>query len=357
MNAAIAEERLRRQLLTHAGLRRPAEVVSWFGAMQAQEYEAAKWALGLRLRDDVVSADVERALQEGQILRTHVMRPTWHFVAAADIRWLLELTAPAVQRRMLPYDRQLELNGRTFAHALRVIERALGDDGVLTRKELGERLQRAGRPMTGQRLAHVAMHAELEAVICSGPRRGKQSTYALLAERAPNAARMSRDEALATLAQRFWRSHGPATIRDFTWWSGLTAADGKRAVDMIKARRAEIDGRTYWTAGGEPRAAARDVLAHLLPIYDEYLVAYQDRHAVPHIPRVSGTGPTFVTFQYVWILGGQVAGTWRATRAPRGVRLELIPRRRISRQEREAVTAAVRRYEAFLSTPVTFSIG
>jgi hypothetical protein len=356
MNAAIAAERLRRQLLMGAGLRRPADVVAWFGAMQAQEYEHAKWALGLRLRDGIVAADIERAFQDGHILRTHVLRPTWHFVTPSDIRWLLELTGPRIQRRMAVYNGHLGLAARTFARALRVMERALRDGRFLTRGELGERLQRAGLPLTSMQLAHVAMHAEVEGVICSGPRRGKQFTYALLAERAPNASRLPRDEALAALGRRFFRSHGPATIRDFVWWSGLSTADARRSLEIIDGRREEVDGRMYWTCDREPRGAMRDHLAHLLPIYDEYVVAYRDRLAVP--PRPQTTGPTkpWSTFQHALVIAGQVAGTWRLERGPQSVQLDAVSVRRVTRPERAALAQAVRRYEAFLSTPVSFSL-
>ncbi len=356
MNAAIAAERLRRQLLTRAGRRRPADVVAWFGAMQAQEYEHAKWALGLRLQDGLVDADIESAFQDGSILRTHVMRPTWHFVTPADIRWLLELTAPRVQRRMAVYNGHLGLDARTFARALRVFERALRDGRFLTRAELGERLQRAGLPITSMQLAHVAMHAELEGVICSGPRRGKQFTYALLAERAPNASRLPRDEALAALGRRFFRSHGPATIRDFVWWSGLSTADARRSLDIIDGRHEDVDGRTYWTCDREPRGATRDQLAHLLPIYDEYVVAYRDRLAVLPGPRTTASTRPWTTFQHALVIAGQVAGTWRLGRGPQGVVLDAISLRRVTRPERAALAQAVRRYEAFLSTPVAFSL-
>jgi len=353
---SIAERRLRRQILTSAPLRKPEEVVAWFGAVQAQEYEPAQWALGLRIHDGVAAADVERAFEEGRILRTHVMRPTWHFVASADIRWLLELTAPCVHRRMAPYDGQLGLEARTFTRALRVFERALGEGGFLTRFELGERLQRAGLPMTSIHLAHVAMHAELERVICSGPRRGKQFTYALFAERAPNAPSLARDEALATLARRYFTSHGPATIRDFGWWAGLAAADAKRAVDMIKAKREDVDGRVYWTCAREPRDATRHQRAHLLPIYDEYLIAYRDRHAVPHGLSTMGGARRFATFQHALVIDGQVAGTWRPERRANGVLVNATAVRRLTRPERAAVDDAARRYGRFLGMPVALSI-
>jgi hypothetical protein len=186
---------------------------------------------------------------------------------------------------MSTYNRQLGLDARALVRASAIIERAIGDEQFLTRRELGERLQRRRLTLDGIRLALMTMHAELEGIICSGPRRGKRSTYALVAERAPKAKRLSRDEALATLAKRFFRSHGPATVRDFVWWSGLTKADAKRALEMNRARKQEVDGRTYWTLGQTtPPRRVHETAAHLLPIYDEFLVAYRDREAVPHGP-------------------------------------------------------------------------
>ena len=329
MNPEIAARRLLNHRLTGAALSRPADVVAWYGAVQAQEYEPAKWALALRMPDGSVDADVERAFETGRILRTHVMRPTWHFVTPADIRWMLELTAPRVHRVMSTYNRQLGLDARTLVRASAIIERAIGDEQFLTRRELGERLQRRRLTLDGVRLAQLTMHAELEGIICSGPRRGKQSTYALVAERAPKAKRLSRDEALATLASRFFRSHGPATVRDFVWWSGLTTADAKRALEMNRARKEEVDGRTYWTIGqmtspplpllvpgvGGQGWSPRKT-AHLLPIYDEFLVAYRDREAVPHGPTTVASGPrASVTFQHALAIAGQVAGTWRRQRS------------------------------------------
>ena len=357
MSATIAARRLRNQHITSPGLHRPADVVAWFGAMQAQEYEPAKWAVGLRLGDGAVQTKVQRAFDEGRILRTHVMRPTWHFVTPADIRWLLELTAPRVHRILSYYNRELELDARTLTRCAGVIERALGDGDHLTRAELAARLHGAGLPIAGLRLGRVVMHAELEGLICSGRRRDRQFTYALFSERAPNACRLSRDEALATLGRRFFRSHGPATIRDFAWWSGLTVADGKRATEMIRARREVMDGLTYWTAGQPPRGTARDQQVHLLPIYDEYLVAYRDRKAVPHGPStIASSSTASVTFQHALVIAGQVAGTWRLARSATGVAIRGVPLRRLTSTERRALTAAVQRYEDFLGLAVTLTI-
>lgn len=357
MTVAVADRRLQNHRLTRTGFRQAADVVAWFGAMQAQEYAHAKWAIGLRMPDGTAGTVVERAFDEGRILRTHVMRSTWHFVTAADIRWLLGLTAPRVHRNMASHNRTLELDARTLTRGAGVIERALGDGRHLTRAELGTALQRAGLPMTGPRLANMAMHAELEGVICSGPRRGKQMTYALVAERAPEARPLPRDEALATLASRFFTSHGPATIRDFVWWSGLTSADARRGLEMIKARREDVGDRTYWTSPA-PRGAAREQAIHLLPIYDEYLVAYRDRDAVPHgPPRLRSEPRGSIIFQHALVLEGQVGGTWRPTRSARGVQVHVVPLRRLSSAHRAALTAAVGRYQRFLGAPVDFTVG
>jgi len=357
MNAAIARRRLHNQCITRAGLRQPADVIGWMGAVQAQEYAAAKWALGLRLQDGAVDVEIERAFEEGRFLRTHLMRPTWHFVTPMDIRWLTELTAPRVHRVLSSYNRTLELDAALLVRGTAVLERALRDRHYLTRNELGECLRHAGLTLDGVRLARLMMYAELEGVVCSGPRRGKQFTYALVAERAPEALRLSRDEALATLSRRYFGSHGPATIRDFVWWSGLTTADARRGLDMNKAGREQVGNRTYWTIGPTPRGATRDCLVHLLPIYDEYLVAYRDREAVPHGPSVIGSGSgNPVNFQHALVIAGQVAGTWRTTRRSAAVLMDTVPLRRLTGPERRALGEAVHRYERFLGVPTELSI-
>ena len=195
----VVTERLRRQGLSRPIHRTPEEVVAWFGAMQAQEYEPATWAIGLRMKGDPVSTDVERAVDDGRVVRTHVMRPTWHFVSRADIRWLLQLTAPRVHQAMSGYRRKLELDARVLVRCCTLFERALDGRRFLLRAELAERLARAKLPMTGVRLAMAVMYAELEGVICSGPRRDRKFTYANLGDRAPSAAPFDRDQALAEL--------------------------------------------------------------------------------------------------------------------------------------------------------------
>ena len=324
--------------------------------MQAQEYEPAKWALGLRMRDGV-EAEVERALEEGRILRTHVMRPTWHFVSAADIRWLQRLTAPRVQRMVAPQNRRLELDAATLRRATVIFERSLRDRQYLTRAELSERLGRAGLTMSGQRLAHAAMHAELECVICSGPRRGKQQTYALVAERAPAARELSRDEALEELTRRYFRSHGPATVRDFVWWSGLSTADARRGLQMVGATCHEVDGYSYWTTPpGRAGECPRD-RAHLLPIYDEYVVAYRDRALVPHgPPEIASSAGHTVTFRHALVSAGAIVGTWELARTSASHSISVTPLRPLTAQERRGVLEAAAGYGRFAGVPVAAAI-
>jgi hypothetical protein len=353
VNKSIADLRLDNQRITRAGPRSPAKIVAWLGAVQAQEYGPAKWSLGLRLPSGVNDGAIERAIDRGKILRTHVLRPTWHFVTPADIRWMLELTAPQVHRTMSTYDRQMGLDARVMNRATGIIERALGREQYLTRLELGAHLERAGLPGKAQHLAHIAMHAELEGVICSGPRRGKQSTYALLADRAPDARRLSRDEALAELTRRYFRSHGPATVRDFAWWSGLRTREAKRGVEMNRTKSQEVDGIRYWTiGGGRARNSPRKARVHILPIYDEYLVAYRDRHAVPHSIYSAWT----TSIRHALVIGGQIAGTWRTIFRARGVVVEVEARRALTAGERLELTRAAGRYRRFVGVPVSLSV-
>ena len=351
---SIVQQRMANQRITRNELRDPARLVSWLGAVQAQEFGPAKWGLGLRLGPGITDAKMQHAFDAGRILRTHVMRPTWHFVTPKDIRWMLELTAPNVHRRMATYDRQLGLNAPMFNRAGKICERVLSDGNFLTRQEVGAHLARAGLPGKGWHAGHIMLYLELEGVVCSGPRRLKQSTYALLDERAPSARRLPRDDALGELARRYFQSHGPATLRDFVWWSGLPTPDAKRGLEMIQAVEMKVDGTTYWTLGtpGRPRRS----LVHLLPIYDEYLVAYRDRHAVPHeSAMVRSQRGGYVQFQHALVIGGQVTGTWRAKAGDDRVDVAVIPRRRLTPTERKAMRQTLTRYERFLGVPVSLA--
>lgn len=326
----------------------------WMGALQAQEYADAKWALALRMRH-ASDASIERAFAAGRILRTHVLRPTWHFVTPADIRWMLALTGPRISTAMASYNRRLDLDAAVFRRSRRAFERALRGPAQLTRQELKAVLLRAGiEPGTAQRLAHIVMQAELDGVICSGARRGRQFTYALLDERVPTARSLSRDESLAELTRRYFFSHGPAQAQDFSWWSGLTAADTRAGLEMVASElaREQVNGRVYWFRPERGLRAASPA-AHLLPLYDEYLIAYRDRSAAldaERWQRLVARDPFIAPI----IVDGVVVGGWRRRLEKNGVTISIAPFSRFGAQARRAVAASARRYAAFFELNALF---
>lgn len=352
-NLDIINRRLNNQHLVGTPLEKPEEVVAWQGAVQAQDYAGAKWALGQRLRaaDDAV---VERAFNEGEILRTHVMRPTWHFVAPADIRWLLALTAPRVNIVNGTMYRQLELDEALFARSNQAIAEALTGGTYLTRAELGEVLAQAGIIAEGLRLGYIVHRAELDAVICSGPRRGKQFTYALLDERAPQAKVLERDEALAELTRRYFTSHGPALPQDFAWWSGLTLTDVRAGLDMVKdsLRQETLSGQTCWFSPNRPVLQAPSPAAYLLPNYDEYLVSYRNsRHAIEP-EYLALFYARNVVFSHFVLVDGRVVGSWRRDFEKKTVIITVKLFETLSEAQTQALVAAADRYGSFLGLPV-----
>jgi hypothetical protein len=351
----IAHQRLHNQHLSSPKFKRPADVVKCLGAVQAQDYYGAKWALAQRMQSGTDDA-IEKAFAEGAILRTHVMRPTWHFVTPADIRWLLRLTAPRVNARNGYHYRKLELDDAVFRRSNKALASALRGGKQLTREELRAALQRAGIAANDLlRFIHLLIRAELDGVICSGARKGKQFTYALLDERAPKTSGLSPDEALAELTRRYFTSHGPATLQDFVWWSGLTATDARRGVEMVQRHvvKEVIAGRAYWLSSSTSavRRAAR--VAYLLPAYDEYFVAYKDRSAALESTSSKQAASGNPVFNSAVVIGGRIVGGWRPTFEKSAVIITVRAFRSFSKAEKQAVTVAAHRYGAFLGmTPV-----
>ena len=350
-NLKIAQQRLHNQHLSRAGFETPDEVVKWFGAVQAQEYALAKWALGLRMQQ-ATDEDLEQAFTEGIILRTHIMRPTWHFVTPEDIRWIQALTAPRVNVVNGSMYRQLELDERLFWRSNEVMVKALEGGKQLTRSELGLALEQAGIVATGIRLGYIIHRAELEALVCSGARRGKQLTYALVAERAPQAKTLPRDEALAELTRRYFMSHGPAQAQDFVWWSGLTAAEAKTGLEMVKSELSQevIEGRTYWCSPAITPAPLVSPMAYLLPAYDEYTVAYKDRSAV--LEPVLAESMKMEILNPAIVINGRVVGTWKRSLEKEMVTLRPNLFGPLEPAETQALAEAAQRYERFLGMSV-----
>ena len=359
MTFDIASYRLRNQRLSQTGLKNPVEVVSWFGAVQAQDFAGAKWAIGLRT-SGLTEADVERAFSDGSILRTHVLRPTWHFVTPRDIRWLLKLSAPRVRALLAYNDRQLELNKPVITKSNAVLAKTLQGGKQLTRDELGATLQRNKVPTNGLRLTQLMIHAELDAVICSGPRRGKQFTYALLEERVPQAQMLEHQEAVVMLTKKYFTGHGPATLKDFIWWSGLSAADARLGLEAIKSEfeHEVLDGETYWFVASENQTKKPGARAYFLPNYDEYTVGYTNRSAVfdiSHTSKLDARGS--VLAQHVILTAGRIVATWKRTLQKNAVAIETNPFLVLKKTETKAIIQAAERYAAFLGLPFSLTFG
>jgi hypothetical protein len=326
--------------LTGRPLGKPADVVRWLVAMQSQDYGPAKWSVGARLRsgDD---AALDRAYARGTILRTHVLRPTWHFVLPDDIRWLLDLTGPRARKMMSYYDGQLGIDARLTRRTIDRFVKALEREGRMTRTELADELERGKIEARGQRLNHIVMNAELAGAICSGGLRGKQHTYALLDERAPKARRLDRDEALAELTRRYFTSHGPATVKDFSWWASLPMSDIRRGLAMAGDALAseDVDGRAFWFASGARTPAAGPAKAHLLQAYDELIVGYTDSRFLldlaGHVPKQ--TPAERIVFPGALVIGTQVVGHWKRTSRAGAVRVDVAVYRRLNGAQAKAL--------------------
>ena len=357
----IAHARLANQHLTETTFTTAAEVVAWLVAVQSQDYAGARWALGLRL-PPTTDAAIERAFDEGLILRTHVLRPTWHFVTPDDIRPLLMLTAPRVHQTNGSVYRQLGLDTATLSRSAEVIARALGGGRALTRDELkaaldGAGIAAGGADRAGQWLAYIVMYAELEGLIVSGPRRGKQFTYMLLDERAPGGRTLARDEALVEMARRFFTGHGPATAADFANWSGLTLTEARQGLEAVagELNSETVDGQTYWFADAPRPPRAPSPTAHLLSIYDEYTIGYKDRRAIVSAEDGARLATMGNALQNVIVMDGRVVGTWRRTLGKGVVSIALNPFGKLTEAERAAVGAAAERLGAFLGLTADYA--
>jgi hypothetical protein len=352
---AITRRRMANQRLWGPPAGSPHAAVEGLAAMQAQEFAMARWSVAQRA-GDVTDAAMSDAFANGSILRTHVLRPTWHFVHPDDIRWMLALSAPRVLALNASICRQLELTDDLFATTGSLIGAALADGHHRTRKEIGAILARSRIVATGLRLGYILMRAELDAIVCSGAPQGKQQTYALVDERAPNAIAFDRDHALAELTRRYYTSRGPATVRDFSRWSSLTVSDGRRGIAMLAdvLVSEEIDGRTYWSAGTEVQTGPTPPVVDLVQVYDESIMGYSESRDVLLDGRAAGdAGTTTAPLTHSVLIDGHLAGRWTPIRRRAATDIEMSLHRALSDAETDALHAAVARYASFLGTPVS----
>lgn len=352
----IINNRLRVQRLQEDQFTTPEAVVDHFVAVQAQDFLPALWALGLRTRDATESF-VEKAIFERAIVRTWPIRNTVHFITPADIRWVLELSAPKGLRDNARL-RELELDGEIFSRSRKVLTDSLGDGRPQTRPALYAALEQAGISTAGQRGYHILCRLSQEGLICIGPREGKQHTIVLLDAWVPPGKSLSREEALAELALRYFASHGPATIKDYTWWSGLAAAEARAGLEMAKPRleQTKVGDDTYWFSAPSVDSGKSPSSTHLLPFLDEYLVAYKDRSAPvpPEYNALVDSGN--VIFHQPVIVHGRVAGIWTRQLKRDSIVVTVSLFRTLSASEMEALVAAVDRLGVFLGLTAQLSL-
>ncbi len=291
--------------------------------MQAQDYNMVKWAMGLRLHGSTRDT-IENAIERGDIVRTHLLRPTWHFVAANDLRWLIKLTAPQIRTAMRSRHKQLGITAKVAAKSNKVIEQALSGEIHLTRTELVNELEAAGFENQDNRASHLLVQAELDGVIRSSPTKGKNSTYALMDDRVTEFPKLNNNESLEKLARIYFRSHGPATLEDFVWWSGLNIADARNTMEMVEQDflSAEVNSQKYWFPELSFPAGDENQSVFLVPSYDEFLISYKDRSASisENVEKkaISNNG----IFRPIIVVDGEVVGIWKRSKEKTKVTIE-----------------------------------
>lgn len=342
----IANLRVYNHHLNHDKFKTPEEVVGYMCAMQAQEYAHSKWAIGLRMLSSGGNA-VEKAMTTGTILRTHVLRPTWHFVLPQDIRWMLSLTGPRINAGNATMYKKQEVTDAIFNKSFDVFIKAMQGGKQLIRTEIVSALHEANIATNDLRLTILLMKAELEQLICSGARQGKQFTYALLDERAPITPSIDRDEAVARLVLRYFTSHGPATVNDFVHWSGLTVADAKSGIEINKNQLTNVivDGISYWMNANIDPGKVKSSGAYLLPVYDELIIAYKNRDAM--VPAKFRDKMGVITFFPTIMVNNRVIGSWGRNIGKKSIDIELKPFDKLNKTESQAIETAIQRFKKF----------
>jgi hypothetical protein len=344
----IARWRLRCHHLVSPYAASAREAVGSLLAVQAENLGQAAWAVAARTQNPD-SADLATLLDDGAVLRTHVLRPTWHFVLAEDIGWLLDLTGPRVRRVTGQQLRNAHgLAERSIDQAVAAVTQALAGRGQLTRAQLADELRERGIPGSGQMLMILLAHAELDGLICSGRIVDGEHTYALMGERVPTPRRLGRTEALAELTLRYFTGHGPATERDLAYWATLTLTDVRAGLQQVRDRLDSFQhsGRTFWHAPGDAPGGPQEPAGHLLQILDETYRGYQDSRwvldAAGHVPRTRETAAGMA------LVDAQLLAAMRRTIANDHVRFDLRPYRTLTPPEIEALDHAARRYGEYL---------
>jgi hypothetical protein len=347
---ALKAWRLASQQISTRQSQRPGQVVEWLGGVQAQDYRWAKWSIGLRT-DGCTDEEVERAIENRQIVRTWMFRGTLHFVSAGDLPWLTSLLAPGIIRRNARRYRELELDDAAFAKSQDVIRHALETHGPLTRSEIKAHFEQEGVLAEGQQVPYLLQRAALDGLICQGSPRGSEPTYVLVANWIGTQQTLGQAEALRLLAMRYFASHGPATQRDLAWWAGLTAREARSTIDSgPEVSPIEVDGVQYW-AMGDPLPAKAMEIGCLLPPFDEYLLGYKERSLVldtAHAKRVNAGGGMP---KPAVMVNGDIRGVWSYKTRKQEIAVSIQSFGDLGSRERDLIDRAVSQFGHFKSMP------
>ena len=308
----IAQLRFQNQHIQGSEFNSVQQLIHWMGVVQAQDYTMAKYAIGIRLKNST-DRTIEDAINKAEIVRTHILRPTWHFVAAEDVRWILELTAKNLNRALLSNNKRLELDEKTLKRTNAIIEKLLRNGKHLTRKEIMDVLEKKGIKTNDLRASHIMFRAETELVVCNGIKKEKQFTYALFDERIPSTKKFTKEEALAELARRYFLSHGPATLRDFIWWSSLSITDARNGLELVKPKLAseKYKDNLFWFSPESFSSKTKNNKIVFLPSYDEFLISYKSREVALESQHRSRTFANNGIFNPVILHNAKVIGIWK----------------------------------------------
>jgi hypothetical protein len=353
MDSKIAQLRLISQKLHKTTHSTPQEIVQHLGAMQAQDYAMAKWAVGSRC--DASEKAIEEAINSAQIIRTHILRPTWHFVSADDIYWMLDLSGPQVKRIVTSYVKKYGYDAKKLDQTNAAIQKILAGNNHLTREEIMQELSITKTPSPDHLSGPIMMYAELDGLVCNGKMKGKQMTYALLEERVPKTqGRLTQEEGLIKLALRYFESHGPATLLDFSWWSGFSPTSCKNIINAIELQlnSITIEDQKYWFKNDISTEDDFRESIHFLPAFDEILISYKSREAsiLPeHQPKAFTNNGIF---KPIILENSKVIGTWKRTIKKDHAKIETQFFNETENHKKAILFEGIKPFENYLGTKI-----
>jgi hypothetical protein len=325
------------------------EIVSWLGGVQAQDYPGALWAIGLRMENSTESI-IENAIAQRSIIRTWPLRGTLHFVPSEDAHWMLNLLTPKIISGHSGRLKRMGITEKIIIKSKKLFIQKLQGGKFLTRNDMYLTLESAKISTASQRGIHILWRLALEGIICFGPRMGKQPTFVLIDEWIPKSRSLHRSEGLAELARRYFISHGPATLKDFSWWSGLSLTDAREGLEMVRfyLQNEKVGEDTYWFRQDMPNINTLKTSVHMLPGFDEFLVAYKNRTAsydpAYHRQLISVNGILNPSIS----INGFIEGTWKRSIEKDKVLIETRFFNHMNNSQNSAILAAAKRYAKFI---------